>query len=66
MATHEHTINVALGEVLRELRPHSWQVHFEETRTIRSSAKRPDVLIEEAAQWPVAIEAEVGPLHERR
>ena len=58
MATHEHTINVALGEVLRELRPHSWQVHFEETRTIRSSAKRPDVLIEEAAQWPVAIEAD--------
>ena len=58
MATHEHTLNVALGEVLRGLRPHSWHVHAEETRTLRKSSKRPDVLIEEAAQWPVAIEAE--------
>ena len=58
MATHEHTLNVALGEVLRGLRPHSWHVHAEETRTLRNSAKRPDVLIEEAALWPVAIEAE--------
>ena len=58
MATHEQTINVALGEVLGGLRPHSWHVHAEETRTLRNSAKRPDVLIEEAALWPVVIEAE--------
>ena len=44
--------------MLRELRPHSWHVHAEETRTLRKSSKRPDVLVEEAAQWPVAIEAE--------
>ena len=58
MATHEHTINVALGEVLASLRPHSWRVQSEQTRTIRGSSKRPDVLLEEASQWPVAIEAD--------
>ena len=58
MATHEHTINVALGEVLGGLRPHSWRVQSEETRSIRGASKRPDVLIEEASQWPVAIEAD--------
>ena len=58
MPTHEHTINVALGEVLASLRPHSWRVQSEQTRTIRGSAKRPDVLLEEASQWPVAIEAD--------
>ena len=58
MATHEQTINVALGEVLWALRPYSWDVHAEEMRTLRNSAERPDVLIEEAALWPVAIEAE--------
>ena len=58
MATHEHTINVALGEVLAGLRPHSWRVHAEETRTLQDAAKQPDILIEEASQWPVVIEAE--------
>ncbi|MDE2708757.1 MAG: hypothetical protein OXI09_07950 [Chloroflexota bacterium] len=58
MATHEHTINVALGEVLAGLRPHSWRVHAEETRTLQHAAKQPDILIEEASQWPVVIEAE--------
>ena len=58
MPTHEHTINVALGEVLASLRPHSWRVHAEETRTLQDSLKRPDILIEEASQWPVVIEAE--------
>ena len=58
MATIESTINVALGEVLRGLRPQSWRVFAEETRTLRDSARRPDILIEEASQWPVVIEAE--------
>ncbi len=57
-STHEHTINVALGEVLGGLRPHSWRVHAEETRTLQDSSKRPDILIEEASLWPVVIEAE--------
>ena len=58
MPTHESTLNVALGEVLAGLRPHSWQIYAEETRTLQDSLKRPDVLIEEASQWPVVIEAE--------
>lgn len=33
MATHEHSVNYALGEVLRGLRPYSWYVHAEKTRT---------------------------------
>ena len=58
MATLEETINTALGEVLQELRPSSWRVLAEELRTLQDSNKRPDVLIEEPAGWPVVIEAE--------
>ena len=58
MATREDTINTALGEVLQELRPNSWRVLAEEQRTLQGSNKRPDVLIEEPAGWPVVIEAE--------
>ncbi len=57
-STHEHTLNVALGEVLQERRRHSWRVHAEETRSLQGSGKRADILIEEASQWPVVIEAE--------
>ena len=57
MATHEHTINVALGEVLAGLRPHSWRVVSEQQGQLRGGG-RPDILIEEASQWPVVIEAE--------
>ena len=57
MATHEHTLNVALGEVLGDLRPHSWRVVSEEQGQL-SGGGRPDILIEEASQWPVVIEAE--------
>ena len=57
MATHEHTLNVALGEILGELRPHSWRVVSEEQGQL-SGGGRPDILIEEASQWPVVIEAE--------
>jgi len=58
MPAREDTINTALGEVLQALRPTSWRVLAEEQRTLRGSAKRPDVLIEEPAGWPVVIEAE--------
>ncbi len=57
MATHEHTLNVALGEVLGDLRPHSWRVVSEQQGQLRGGG-RPDILIEEASQWPVVIEAE--------
>ena len=58
MPAREDTINTALGEVLQGLRPTSWRVLAEHQRTLRGSAKRPDVLIEEPAGWPVVIEAE--------
>ena len=57
MPTHEHTINVALGEVLADLRRHSWRVVSEQQGQLRGGG-RPDILIEEASQWPVVIEAE--------
>ena len=58
MPAREDTINVQLGEVLQDLRPNSWRVLAEVQRTLRGSAKRPDVLIIEPAGWPVVIEAE--------
>ncbi len=57
MPTHEHTINIALGEVLQQLRPHSWRIVSEQLGQLRGGG-RPDILIEEASQWPVVIEAE--------
>ena len=56
-ATHEHTINVALGEILGGLRS-SWTTRTERTGNILSEGGRPDILIEEASGWPVVIEAE--------
>ena len=58
MPAREDTINVQLGEILQELRPNSWRVRAEEQRTLRGSARRPDILIIEPAGWPVVIEAE--------
>ena len=58
MPAHEHTINTALGDVLQDLRPNSWNVLAEERGALRDGAKRPDVLIVEPAGWPVVIEAE--------
>ncbi len=57
MPTHEQTINVALGEVLQTLRPNSWRIVSEQLGQLRDGG-RPDILIEEASQWPVVIEAE--------
>ena len=56
-ATHEHTINVALGEVLSHLR-RSWTTRSEQTGQVLKGGGRPDILIEEASGWPVVIEAE--------
>ena len=56
-ATHEHTLNDALGEVLDGLRE-SWDTHAERIGNIFVEGGRPDVLIEEASGWPVVIEAE--------
>ena len=56
-ATHEHTLNVALGEVLGRLRQ-SWATRAERTGNVLVEGGRPDILIEEASGWPVVIEAE--------
>ena len=55
--THEHTLNVALGEVLGQLR-RSWRMRTEQTGQVLAEGGRPDILIEEASGWPVVIEAE--------
>ena len=55
--THEHTLNVALGEVLDGLR-HSWITRTEQIGQVLAGGGRPDILIEEASGWPVVIEAE--------
>ncbi len=55
--THEHTLNVALGEVLGGLRG-SWATLTERTGDVLAEGGRPDILIEEASGWPVVIEAE--------
>ena len=56
-ATHEHTLNVALGEVLGMLRQ-SWRTRSEQTGQVLVGGGRPDILVEEASGWPVVIEAE--------
>ena len=59
--TSEPEVNIALGEVLRSLRPTSWSVRTEPIGAIHDSAKRPDVIIADPAGWPVAIEGEWEP-----
>lgn len=56
-SAHEHTLNVALGEVLDGLRG-SWTTLTERTGDVLVGGGRPDILIEEASGWPVVIEAE--------
>ena len=55
--THEHTLNVALGEMLGRLRQ-SWTTRSEQTGQVLIGGGRPDILVEEASGWPVVIEAE--------
>ncbi len=58
--THEQTVNAALGEALDGLRrPGAWTV-LAETPGALDGGGRADVLVLEAAGWPVAIEAELA------
>ena len=59
--THEHTLNVALGEVLGLLR-RSWKTRSEQTGQVLAGGGRPDILIEEASGWPVSIARTYGPV----
>ncbi|MFH1141191.1 MAG: hypothetical protein V1724_05930, partial [Chloroflexota bacterium] len=64
MATTEPTINVALAEILTQTRS-LWRaqgvVRAENTEVLRSSGKRPDILVSEPNVSPVVIETEVLP-----
>ncbi|MGP8233092.1 MAG: hypothetical protein ACLQL2_10570 [Methylovirgula sp.] len=64
MATTEHTINDALASVLRKTK-RAWATHgavsSENTQTLKNSAGRPDILIQESGISPVTIETEVLP-----
>ena len=53
---HEHTINVALGEVLATMR-RGWNVLAEESRALDGGG-RADILVLDESGWPVVIEAE--------
>ena len=57
--THEQTVNVALGEVLSGMR-RSWRVLDERTGGMLVEGGRPDVLVLDASDWPVVIEAELA------
>lgn len=57
--THEQTVNNALGEVLEKLR-RSWKLRTERTGQVLVGGGRPDILIEEASGWPVAVEAKLS------
>ena len=64
MATTEHTINDALAEVLKGTR-RAWQqlnvIRSENIDILKSSGKRPDILINELNVSPVIIETEIVP-----
>ena len=64
MATTEHTINDALAGVLRGKR-RAWQqsnvVRSENTRMLKGSNERPDILVIEPTVSPVVIETEILP-----
>ena len=64
MATTEHTINDALASVLRRTK-RIWSVHgvisSENTKMLKGSAGRPDIIIQEPNVSPVTIETEVLP-----
>lgn len=64
MATTEHTINDALAEFLRSTRA-TWRpaghVTSENTKKLRGSNARPDIIVSEPNASPVVIETEVLP-----
>lgn len=57
--THEQTVNVALGEVLGQMRA-GWSVLDERTGNVLTGGGRPDILVLEPSGWPVVIEAELS------
>ena len=61
-STHEQTVNVALGEVLRGMR-RSWNVVADRRGKVLREGGYPDVLVLDAAGWPVVIEAKHHPGH---
>ena len=64
MATTEHTINDALAEALKETRRAWEQLHVVRSENIdilKSSGKRPDILVNEPNVSPVIIETEILP-----
>ena len=60
LSTHEQTVNVALGEVLRGMR-RSWNVVADRRGKVLREGGYPDVLVLDAAGWPVVIEAKHHP-----
>jgi hypothetical protein len=64
MATTEPTINDALAEVLKETR-RAWQqlnvIRSENIDVLKSSGKKPDILVNEYNVSPVIIETEIVP-----
>ena len=60
LSTHEQTVNVALGEVLRGMR-RSWNVIADRRGKVLREGGYPDVLVLDAAGWPVVIEAKHHP-----
>ena len=64
MATTEHTINDALAAVLMETKS-LWRfqgvIRSENINVLKSSGKRPDILVTEPNVSPVAVETEVLP-----
>ena len=61
-STHEQTVNVALGEVLHGMR-RSWTVVADRRGKVLKEGGWPDVLVLDAAGWPVVIEAKHHPNH---
>lgn len=57
--THEHTINVSLGEVLQDF-GREWTIRSENVGKVFKEGGRPDILIEKPDGWPLVLEAEVG------
>ncbi len=64
MATTEHTINDSLAEYLRSSRS-TWQgashVTSENTRKLKGSTARPDIIVSEPNASPVVVETELVP-----